>query len=101
LVIAGGCTGQDVSGAWHGAFPLPGAKDCRIRIYNSSRFDLTSRDNRWLGAGLWKLDKKKLTFQFLALAEQGEKVAPRTVTVSFTGVGNRLTTELGLWERLH
>ena len=101
VVCLVGCTGQDISGAWHGAFPLPGAKDCRIRIYNDSHFDVSTRDNHWLGTGHWTLEKRVITFRFVALAEQGKKVNPRTVTVKFSGVGSRLTTEMGLWERMH
>lgn len=109
LIGSFGCTGQNVEGAWRGAFPLEDAKDCRIRLTFDRRFDLACRtDSGWLAAGRYSREGDGLVFHFESLARRGEAIRdlPLPIRMRMEGKGNTicLTQAPGLpeecWTRI-
>jgi len=87
-----GCTGQDVTGAWRGPFPLEEATDCRIRITYERRFDLSCQNDEWLGGGRWSQDGAVLTFRFESLSRRKARLNGEipSVELAFEGHGNMM-----------
>lgn len=108
--VCGGCTGQDVEGAWRGPFPLEDAKDCRIRLRNDHTFDLSCHSGRdWMGSGTYVHGGNSLTFDFRGLASNGHVARPKPLPIclGLTGGGNsmimtdpRTRSDLGVWRRV-
>ncbi|RYG45069.1 hypothetical protein EON79_13480 [bacterium] len=70
-----------------------------MRLASTGQFDLSCRNDVWLGRGTWSSDGKRMVFAFDSLSQKKGPARKREVAVPFEGHGNTLKTEVGDWRR--
>jgi len=99
-VVSLGCSGQNFEGAWRGSLPLEDAEDCRLRLGDNGRFDLSCQGEEWVGLGRWERNGSRIRFEFERVARRERPLTdPPILDLYVEGRGNEIGLRVAERER--